>query len=146
MNDDNFRGKISTKSLLENSFYRILFFKVIICAILISDTNAQSNFRGHQSFNRQASGWQNRAYQGRQNFNNYYPTSRPVYYEQPSFTIRPPSIPPEVARQNVPLIVESPYKTQPNYGYKPQPLSTSAKATIVKQQYERRPDGGYRFL
>lgn len=115
---------------------------MIFCAI-ISDIKAQNTFRGHQNF-QQVPGWQNRAYQ-RQNQNNQYTTRKP-YYEPPAATLKAPFVPQEIARQKVPLIVESPFKTQPNYGFKPQQLSPSSKATILKQEYERLPDGGYRFL
>jgi hypothetical protein len=107
---------------------------VILCAI-IGDIKAQNTFRGHQNF-QQVPGWQNRVYQ-----NNQYTTRRP-YYEAPAANIKPPFVP-QSARQNA---IDTTFKSQPNYGFKPQSLSPSSKATILKQEYERFPDGGYRFL
>lgn len=112
---------------------------MIICA-LISDLKAQNTFRAHQNL-QQIPGWQNRNYQAKQKY-----TTKKSYYEPPAANLKPPFIPEQVARLNVPLITESPFKSQPNYGYKPQALSPSSKATILKQEYERLPDGGYRFL
>lgn len=113
---------------------------MILCAV-IGDIKAQNTFRGHQNV-QQVPGWQNRFYQGGRSPNNQYTTRRP--YEAPAANLKPPFVPRENARQNVPLIKES--QTQPNYGFTPKPLSPSHKATILKQEYERFPDGGYRFL
>ena len=65
--------------------------------------------------------------------NFYAPVAQPV-------TTKPPYA------QYVPLITASPYSAQSNYGYVPGKLSSSKNAVILKQEYTRQPDGGYRFL
>lgn len=111
---------------------------MLICAI-ISDIKAQNTFRAHQSA-QPIPGWQNRNYQTRPNYNKQYTTKR-AYYEPPAPSLKPP-----FASKAKILPVETYSQNQPNYGFVHQPLSPSAKATIVKQEYERLPDGGYRFL
>lgn len=123
----------------------------MLCAFLCDIKTAHTFQVGNQ--NSQRAYWQQQ--QGRQavvrsneryqSYHNHFPTStyRPFYGIQTTTTKNVYATKPPYA-ENVPLITDSPFK--PNYGYAPATLSSSSKAVILKQEYERLPDGGYRFL
>lgn len=140
----------------------------MFCALILNFKTACAYRNGNQN-SQQVNNWQQgRQYAGRPdssygkaNYHNHYATSTvrpfngfqtttkrnfyaPAASKAPFVAQKTTTKPPYA--QYVPLITASPYSAQSNYGYVPSKLSSSKKAVILKQEYERRPDGGYRFL
>lgn len=133
----------------------------VLCALILNLKTVSAYRSGNQNSQHVNNWQQGRQYvvradvpSGKANYRNNYATStvRPFSGFQTTTkrnfyapvaqqaTTKPPYA------QYVPLITASPYSAQSNYGYVPGKLTSSKKAVILKQEYVRQPDGGYRFL